>query len=77
MLKQKLDHDPDSTSLDHGLVVCPAQLATRHSVVAPGKSWSNFVVVTTPLVDSKAAVADDWSAKKWRELCVRATLRHV
>jgi hypothetical protein len=40
------------------------QVTTRHSVVAPGKSWSNFVVVTTLLVDSKVAVADYWSAKK-------------
>jgi hypothetical protein len=28
------------------LVVCPARRIARHSVVAPGKSWSNFGVAT-------------------------------
>jgi hypothetical protein len=37
--------------------------------VAPGKSWSNFVVVTTLLVDSKVRIVDYWSAKEWREFC--------
>jgi hypothetical protein len=37
--------------------------------VAPGKSWSNFVVVTTLLVDSKVGIVDYWSAKEWREFC--------
>jgi len=44
-------------------------VTTRHSVVAPGKSWSNFVVVTTLLVDSKVGIVDYWSAKEWREFC--------
>jgi hypothetical protein len=39
-------------------------------VVAPGKSWSNFVVVTTLPVDGKVGIVDYWSAKEWSALGV-------
>ena len=62
---------PDDQRLGRpsALAVCPARLTTRHSVVAHGKSWSNFVVVTILLVDSKVGIVDYWSAKEWREFC--------
>jgi hypothetical protein len=33
------------------------------------KPWSNFVVVTTLLVDSKVGIVGYWSAKEWCEFC--------
>src|SRR5260370_25660543 len=68
MLRQGSEHDGARVRVE-ALAVCPARLTTRHSVVAPGKSWSNFVVVSTLLVDSKVGIVDYWSAKEWREFC--------
>src|SRR5712691_2021663 len=42
MLRQGSEHDGARVRVE-ALAVCPARLTTRHSVVAPGKSWSNFV----------------------------------
>jgi hypothetical protein len=68
MLRQGSEHDGARVRVE-ALAVCPARLTTRRSVVAPGKSWSNFVVVTTLLVDSKVGIVNYWSAKEWREFC--------
>jgi hypothetical protein len=46
---------------------CPTDYSPL--VVAPGKSWSDFVVVTTLVVDSKVGIVGYWSAKEWREFC--------
>ncbi len=46
MLRQGSEHDGARVRIE-ALAVCPARLSTRHSFVSPGKSWSNFVVVTT------------------------------
>src|SRR5712691_7348747 len=43
MLRQGSEHDGARVRVE-ALAVCPARLTTRHSVVAPGKSWSNSVV---------------------------------
>ena len=67
MLRQGSEHDGARVRVE-ALAVCPARLTTRDSVVLPGKSWSNFVVVTTLLV-SKVGIVDYWSAKEWREFC--------
>lgn len=46
MLRQGSEHDGARVRVE-ALAVCPARLTTRHFIVAPGQSWSNFVVVTT------------------------------
>src|SRR5579864_9286986 len=68
MLRQGSEHDGARVRVE-ALAVCAARLTARHSVVATGKSWSNFVVVTALLVDSKVGIVDDWSAKEWRQFC--------
>jgi hypothetical protein len=49
MLRQGSEHDGARVRIE-ALAACPARLSTRHSFVSPGKSWSNFVVVTTLLL---------------------------
>src|SRR5260221_8053552 len=68
MLRQGSEHDGARVRVE-ALAVCAARPTTRHSDVAPGKSWSNFVVATTLLVDSKVGIVDYWSAKERREFC--------
>src|SRR5262249_34144038 len=68
MLRQGSEHDSARVRFE-ALAVCPARLATRHSVVAAEESWSNLVAVTTFLAGSKVGIVACWSVKEWREFC--------